>query len=93
MNKRINRKMGVCVDGFFKLNDALESCSLGCTLWMAKKFKIEELASSAIFEEDKVITGLQGSAIIALMRESRQMLNVIRFAGYYMLVLTLIYFV
>lgn len=44
-----------------------------------------------MLDEDKVITGLSGSTIIALMRESQQMLAVIKFCGYYMLILTLIY--
>jgi hypothetical protein len=37
------------------------------------------------------MTGLQGSTIIALMKESQQMLSLIKFCGYYMLLLTLIY--
>lgn len=44
-----------------------------------------------MLDEDKVITGLSGASIIALMRESQQMLSLIKFCGYYMLILTLVY--
>lgn len=37
------------------------------------------------------MTGLQGGTIVALMKESKQMLKLIKFCGYYLLTLTLIY--
>ena len=85
--------MGAIINCLKAVNEGVEDMCRNCALCLGKKFKIEELTKSAIFAEDEVITNLQGAAIIALMKESRQMLNVIRAAGFYMLALTLIYFV
>lgn len=53
--------------------------------------RIEELTRSAVLDEDRAITATRGGAIVALMRESQQMLTLIKYCGYYMLLLTLIY--
>lgn len=72
-----------------------EDCCIGClknvAMTFGRLFQIEELTARAVLEEDQVITGLKGGTIIALMRESQQMLSLIKFCGYYMLLLTLIY--
>ena len=72
-----------------------KECCIGCLKSIAmscgRLFQIEDLTARAVLEEDKVITGLKGGTIIALMRESQQMLSLIKFCGYYMLLLTLIY--
>jgi hypothetical protein len=83
--------MGAAIDCFGIIEESLQNCFKGVALRFGKLLKIEELDRSAVLDEDKVITGLSGSTIIALMRESQQMLAVIKFCGYYMLILTLIY--
>ena len=52
------------------MNDGLENCFKEIALSCGRFFKIEDLTRNAVLEEDKVLTNLQGSAIIALMRES-----------------------
>ena len=60
---------------------------------LAKIFKVEELAVSALEDENSIIAITEPEAILALRRESRQLLTVIRAISFYMLVLTTAYFV
>ena len=59
---------------------------------LAKIFKVEELAVSALEDENSIIAITEPEAILALRRESRQLLTVIRAISFYMLVLTTAYF-
>jgi len=60
---------------------------------LAKIFRVEELAVSAMEDENSIIAITEPEAILALRRESRQLLTVIRAISFYMLVLTTAYFV
>ena len=61
---------------------------------IAKLFAIEELAESALTrDEDAALARLEGSASLALRKESQQFFKVVRCASGYMFFLTLIYFV
>ena len=62
--------MGACATCCCAMNDGLENCFKEIALSCGRFFKIEDLTRNAVLEEDKVLTNLQGSAIIALMRES-----------------------
>lgn len=63
--------MGAILDFCCNLDNAIVECCKDSVLSVGRLLKIEDLAKSAILEEDKVLTNLQGSAIIALMRESQ----------------------
>lgn len=60
---------------------------------VARFFQIEELANSAIFEEDRIIVALEGEATLTLRKESRQLLKVVRVAAAYLLFLAVLYFI
>jgi len=60
---------------------------------LAKIFQVEELAVAAMEDEDMIIAATEPEAILALRKESRQLLTVIRVTSAYMLVLTIAYFV
>lgn len=60
---------------------------------LAKIFRVEELVVSALEDEDSIIAVTEPEAILALRKESRQLLTVIRAISFYMLVLTIAYFV
>lgn len=60
---------------------------------IARAFRVEELAISAFEEGDDILASVEPEAILALRKESKQLLNVIRLTSFYMLLLSLIYFV
>lgn len=58
---------------------------------VARIFKVEELANSAIDDDDQILASTEPEAILTLRRESSQLLSVIRAASSYMLILTVAY--
>ena len=68
--------------------------SRGLCMSFAKLFEIEELAESALSNnEDDALARLEGHASLALRKESQQFFKVVRCASGYMFFLTLVYFV
>ena len=61
---------------------------------VARVFQIEELATSAWenLDDDQITPATEPVAILALRKESRQLLKVIRLTSFYMLLLTVVYF-
>lgn len=61
---------------------------------LARVFQIEELATSAWenLDDDQITPATEPVAILALRKESRQLLKVIRLTSFYMLLLTVVYF-
>jgi hypothetical protein len=60
---------------------------------LAKIFRVEELAVAAMEDEDEISAATEPEAIVALRKESDQLLTMIRVTSAYMLVLTIAYFV
>ena len=59
---------------------------------LARLFEVEELATSALEDdEDMLIADVEPEAILALKKESRQLLKVIRMTSFYMFLLTIVY--
>ena len=58
---------------------------------LARIFKVEELAESAIEGDETVISSVEPEVVLSLRRESYQLLTLIRAASSYMLLLTVAY--
>ena len=58
---------------------------------LARVFQVEELAISAMNEDDDILYVAEPEAILVLRKESRQLLTVIRVTSFYMLILAIIY--
>ena len=54
-----------------QVGDRLGSRMQNDCLALAKLFEIEELANSAIFQEDRALIACEGEATLTLRRESR----------------------
>ena len=60
-------------------------------LAIARICEIEELANSAIFDEDRAMVACEGEATLTLRKESRQLLKVVKISAIYFLILAAVY--
>lgn len=77
--------------------NTIESINKSANKWcknLARVFQIEELAEAALENRDcdELEPATEPYAILALRKESGQLLKVIRWTSFYMLLLTLVYF-